>query len=78
MVPLQKLVYSFKSKATKVETLVTITLTKEGKSTRLTIVHSGWDALPPGEQGVADLFGDGWGGSLTKLEQQIPATGAPS
>jgi uncharacterized protein YndB with AHSA1/START domain len=76
MVPFQKLVYSFKSKVTKVETLVTITLTKEGKSTRLTIVHSGWDALPPGEQGVADLFGDGWGGSLTKLEQQIPATQA--
>jgi hypothetical protein len=42
----------------------------------LTIVHSGWDALPPGEQGVADLFGDGWGGSLTKLRQQISATGA--
>jgi uncharacterized protein YndB with AHSA1/START domain len=77
IVPFQKLVYGFKSKVTKVETLVTITLTKEGRGTRLTLVHSGWDALPPGEQGIADLFGDGWGGSLAKLQKQIPAAGTP-
>jgi len=47
IVPQQKLVYSFKSKVTKIETLVTITLVKEGKGTRLTLIHSGWDALPP-------------------------------
>jgi uncharacterized protein YndB with AHSA1/START domain len=76
IVPLQKLVYSFKSPEVKVETLVTITLAREGKSTRLTLVHSGWDALPPGEQGVADLFGDGWGGFLTKLQQQLLAVNA--
>jgi uncharacterized protein YndB with AHSA1/START domain len=73
IVPQQKLVYSFKSKVTKVETLLTLTLSAEGKHTRLTLVHSGWDALPPGEQGVADIFDGGWGGSLKKLQEQFPA-----
>ena len=71
IVPMQKLVYSFKSKVTKVETLLTLTLAKEGKSTRLTLVHSGWDALPPGEQGIADMYDGGWGGALAKLQEQI-------
>jgi uncharacterized protein YndB with AHSA1/START domain len=73
IVPMKKLVYSFKSRVTKVETLLTITLAPEGKSTRLTLVHSGWDALPPGEQGVADIFGGGWGGALDKLQKQFAA-----
>jgi len=73
-VPQQKLVYSFRSKVTKVETLVTLTLIKEGKSTRLTLIHSGWDALPPDQQGVADQFGDGWGGFLRNLQDQLSAT----
>ena len=67
----QKLVYSFQSKITKVETLVTITLAKEDKGTRLTLIHSGWDALPPGEQGVSDNYGGGWGAGLEKLREQI-------
>jgi uncharacterized protein YndB with AHSA1/START domain len=71
IVPQQKLVYSFKSKVTKVETLLTLTLAREGKDTRLTLIHSGWDALPPGEQGVADNYEGGWGGALTKLQEQI-------
>jgi uncharacterized protein YndB with AHSA1/START domain len=71
IVPQQKLVYSFKSKVTKVETLVTITLAKEGKRTRLTLVHSGWDALPPGEQAIADGFDGGWGAFLKQLQEQI-------
>ena len=69
IVPQQKLVYSFRSKVTKIETLVSITLVKEGNGTRLTLVHSGWDALPPDQQGVADLFDGGWGGYLTNLQQ---------
>lgn len=73
VVPLQKLVYSFKSKLTKVDTLVTITLAKEGQGTRLTLVHSGWDSLPPDEQGIAEVFGGGWGAGLEKLRQQIKA-----
>jgi len=73
VVPEQKLVYSFQSKMTKIGTLVTITLAKEGKGTRVTLVHSGWDALPPDEQGVADGFGEGWGKGLAKLREQIGA-----
>jgi len=71
IVPQQKLVYSFRSRATKIETLLTLTLAAEGKRTRLTLVHSGWDALPPNEQGIADAFEGGWGGSLTKLQEQL-------
>jgi len=71
VIPNQKLVYGFQSNATKVETLVTITLAKEGKGTRLTLIHSGWDALPPDEQSVADNFGRGWGAGLEKLREQI-------
>jgi len=70
IVPEQKLVYSFQSKVTQVETLVTITLAREGKNTRLTLVHTGWDALPPDQQGVADNFDSGWGGLLTELQKQ--------
>ncbi len=72
-IPRQKLVYSFQSKVTKVETLVTITLTKEGEGTRLTLIHSGWNALPPGEQDVADNYGGGWSAGLEKLREQIEA-----
>jgi uncharacterized protein YndB with AHSA1/START domain len=75
VVPPEKLVYSFKSKVTKIDTLVTITLVKEGKGTRVTLIHTGWDALPPGEQGVADIFGGGWGGGLEKLQAQIETAG---
>ena len=74
VVPNEKLVYSFQSKTIKVETLVTITLAKEGKTTRLTLVHSGWDALPPGEQAIADGFDGGWGGHLEELREQIVTT----
>jgi uncharacterized protein YndB with AHSA1/START domain len=70
IVPLQKLVYSFRSKVTQVETLVTITLAREGKNTRLTLVHTGWDALPPDQQSVADNFDAGWGDRLKELQKQ--------
>ena len=69
--PQKRLVYSFQSRVTKVETLVTITLAPEGEGTRLTLLHSGWDALPPGEQGVADNYGSGWGAGLEKLRDQF-------
>jgi uncharacterized protein YndB with AHSA1/START domain len=74
IVPLQKLVYTFQSKVTKVETLVTLTLAIEGKATRLTLIHSGWDALPPDQQGIADIFGSGWVGRLNDLQEQASAT----
>jgi len=71
VIPNQKLVYSFWSETIKVETRVTLTLAQEGESTRLTLIHSGWDALPPGEQGMADNYDGGWGGFLEKLRKQI-------
>jgi uncharacterized protein YndB with AHSA1/START domain len=69
IVPHEKLVYSFQSKMIKVETLVTITLVQEGKSTRLTLVHSGWDALPPDKQNISDQFDGGWGTFLKNLQE---------
>jgi len=76
VVPLQKLSYSFKSDGTKVDTLVTITLAEESGQTRLTLVHSGWEALPPDEQGISDQFENGWGTFLPILAKQLsgPAT----
>ncbi len=72
--PLQKLVYSFQSGFIKVETLVTITLAREGSGTRLTLIHSGWDALPPPDQQIAGNFDQGWGKFLEKLEAEITTT----
>jgi len=71
IVPQEKLVYGFQSKITKVETLVAITLAKEGKGTRLTLIHSGWDALPPGEQNIAETFDGGWDAHLKQLRKEI-------
>src|SRR5579871_4053897 len=67
VIPPRKLAYSFKSSLTRVETVVTITLAPKGKHTRVTLQHSGWDRLPPADQGLADLFGSGWGGYLENL-----------
>jgi uncharacterized protein YndB with AHSA1/START domain len=70
IVPHQKLVYAFHSQATKVQTLVTILLESEGNRTRVTLTHTGWDKLPPPDQSIADNFDQGWGGFLTKLQEQ--------
>ena len=67
IVPLEKLVYSFHSQATRIETLVTITLKPEGARTRLTLIHSGWEKLPPADRGIADGFEQGWGEKLEQL-----------
>ena len=75
ILPQQKLVYSFRSRVTRVETLVTITLTADGKGTLVKLVHSGWDALPPDEQGIADQYGSGWGCGLEKLREQVGGSG---
>lgn len=74
IVPQRKLVYSFQSAVTKVETLVTITLEPKGGNTRLTLIHSGWDALPPDLQGIADIFGGGWNGHLEQLRELLSVT----
>src|SRR5258708_38987595 len=71
IVPRQKLVYSFQPESITIETLVTVTLAQEGEATRLTLVHSGWDALPPAEQDQADNYDNGWVSLLEKLKEQI-------
>lgn len=71
IVPNQKLVYSFRPKSFNAETLVTITLVKEGQATRVTLIHSGWEALPPADQGMADNYDGGWGPLLEDLKKQI-------
>jgi uncharacterized protein YndB with AHSA1/START domain len=75
IIPHQKLVYSFKSKDTRIETLVTITLAPENGHTRLTLIHSGWDALPLPDQNIADTFDSGWGGFLRNLQEQLATSG---
>ena len=72
--PPNKLVYTFQSKVTKVQTLVSFTLISEAGGTKVILVHSGWDALPPGEQGVADQFDGGWKGFLEMLRDQLKET----
>ena len=74
IIPRQKLVYSFTSKDIKIETIVTITLSPEHGRTRVTLVHSGWDALPPPDQGIADAFEQGWGQKLRILQEQVAGT----
>jgi uncharacterized protein YndB with AHSA1/START domain len=71
IIPNEKLVYSLQSEIPKADTLMTITLAQEGKTTRVTLVHSGWDALPPAEQDKADDYGEGWSSGLEQLRLQI-------
>ena len=71
IIPNEKLVYSLQSEIPKADSLVTITLAQEGKATRVTLVHSGWDALPSAEQDKADDYGEGWGSGLEQLRLQI-------
>ena len=71
IVPNRKLVYTFQTKDPEADTLVTITLAQEGKATRLTLLHTGWDALPPAEQEKADNYDKGWGTLLPRLKEQI-------
>jgi uncharacterized protein YndB with AHSA1/START domain len=71
IIPNEKLVYNLQSETPKADSLVTITLAQEGKATRVTLVHSGWDSLPPAEQDQADDYGDGWGSGLEQLRLQI-------
>jgi uncharacterized protein YndB with AHSA1/START domain len=71
IVPEERLVYSWTSPRLRIETTVTITLTPMKGRTRVTLVHSGWDALPPRERGIAGPFRKGWGLHLRTLKDQI-------
>ena len=71
IIPLKKLVYSFTTEKIRIETLVTITLDPESDGTRVTLVHSGWSALPPSDQAISDEFEQGWSSKLLVLKDQI-------
>jgi uncharacterized protein YndB with AHSA1/START domain len=72
VVPEKKLVYSWAMDHLKVKTLVTITLEAEkNNQTRLVLVHSGWDALPPSGQDVAEPFDKGWDERLRILVELV-------
>jgi len=71
IVPEKKLVYSWASAQIPIKTLVTITLSAENQKTRLVLVHSGWDTLPPSEQEAARPFDQGWNDHLKTLTDQI-------
>lgn len=71
----KKLVYTLTSARIKAETTVTITLTPENRGTRVRLVHTGWDALPPADQGIADAFDQGWESKLKTLLEQVVADG---
>ena len=76
LVPEKRLVYSWQSKETRVETTVTITLTVEGKRTRVKLVHSGWDALPPADQDrIMGGFDQGWSDHIERLREQVVRSG---
>jgi uncharacterized protein YndB with AHSA1/START domain len=73
VVPEKKLVYTLTSPSIKAETTVAITLAAEKRGTRVKLVHSGWDALPPSDQGIADAFDQGWESKLKTLQEQVVA-----
>ena len=67
LVPEKKLVYSMHLTPARVETLVTITLTPVSGGTRLSLVHTGWDAIPPDDRSIADGYDHGWVEKLAAL-----------
>jgi len=65
VVPPKKLVYTWTSKDLKITTTVEITLRKVRGGTRLVLIHSGWEKLPPRE------VDQGWDACLEKLVAQL-------
>ncbi len=77
VVPNEKLVYSFKPPAASVETLVSFVLSQLGEETKLVLTHSGWEALPAGEEDVFQSSEQGWGHILTRLGEALEREGNP-
>lgn len=65
VIPRKKLVYTWMSKELNLETSVDITLREERGRTRLVLVHSGWEKLPPSK------VDQGWDACLKKLVAQL-------
>ena len=65
--PPTRLVYTFRAADMPVDTLVTFTLEETVSGTKLTLVHSGWERLPPGEAAAFGQTEQGWGQFLLRL-----------
>ncbi len=59
--PPTRLAYTFRAAGMSADTLVTFTLEETVSSTKLTLVHSGWERLPPGEAAAFNQTDQGWG-----------------
>lgn len=68
--PMKRLVFSWTSDQIKDQTLVTITLEQVEDKTRVTLIHSGWDKLPPDKDFLFDNYDSGWG---SYIEQKLKA-----
>jgi len=66
VVPQRKLVYTFKPPQLSSESLVTFLLEEIDRTTRLTLIHSGFEKLKPEETGIIDEFDQGWEGHFLK------------
>ena len=69
----RKLAYTFQPSKLGFETLVTITLEEVGATTKLTLLHTGWEQLTPAQAGFPDQYNQGWGTFLGRLQEQAAA-----
>jgi len=60
IVPCRRLVYTFKPATLPFTTIVAFELERDGRETRLTLVHSGWQALTPDQTELFASFERGW------------------
>ena len=60
IVPRRRLVYTFKPAALPFTTTVAFELAQDGRDTRLTLVHSGWQALTSDQAELFASFERGW------------------
>ena len=67
------LVYTFRPSDIDLDTFVTFTLEASGASTKLTLVHSGWEKLPPDQAASSTKYDQGWGTLLHQLQLQARA-----
>ncbi|NIR48919.1 SRPBCC domain-containing protein [candidate division KSB1 bacterium] len=72
LVPLQKLTLSWTTDQFQIETEVSITLHESKGKTKVALVHSGWDKLPPDKDFLFDNYDQGWKGYIEEnLKESI-------
>ena len=69
--PLTRLVYTFRPAGVTSDTVVTFTLEETVSGTKLTLVHSGWDELKPGDAALFDQYDQGWGSQFLPRLQNL-------